>query len=251
MTFPDLDSNLATLAIAVFAAGLARGFAGFGNGMIIAPAAAALYGPKAALVIILVLDSLPVIPVTIPAFKLASWRELLPILLGACLLLPVGIWVLKNGDVEILRWAISAIILACLATLWAGWRYRGRRSFSIAAAVGAASGFLNGLAAIPGPPVIVYWVASAATAAVVRANLLVFLFLSIFISGANIWAAGLLTVEAVVTGAMVAPVYFVAIGIGWLLFGKASEQTYRTITFVLILISATLALPVLDGLLRS
>lgn len=251
MSLPELDSSLITLAIAVFAAGLARGFAGFGNGMIMAPAAAALYGPKAALVIILVLDSLPVIPVTIPAFRQASWRQLLPILAGACLLLPVGIWVLKSGEPVILRWIISAIIFACVAVLWAGWRYRGPRSIPIATSIGAVSGFLNGLAAIPGPPVIVYWVASAASAATVRANLLVFLFLSEFISGANIWAAGLLTAKAVMTGVAVAPVYFLAIGAGWNLFGKASEQTYRTITFVLIVVSATLALPILDGVLRS
>ena len=150
-----------------------------------------------------------------------------------------------------MRWVISAIIFACVTVLWAGWRYHGPQSIPISSAVGAVSGFLNGLAAIPGPPVIVYWVASAANAATVRANLLVFLFLSEFISGANIWAAGLLTAEAVMTGVAVAPVYFIAIAAGWSLFGKASEQIYRTITFVLIVISATLALPLLDGILRS
>lgn len=251
MNLPQPNLDLVALAVAVFAAGLARGFAGFGNGMIIAPAAAALYGPKAALVIILVLDSLPVIPVTIPAFRLANWRQLLPILAGACLLLPVGIWVLKNGEIVFLRWLISAIIFTCVAVLWTGWRYRGPRSVPIASAVGAMSGFLNGLAAIPGPPVIVYWVASTASAATVRANLLVFLFFSAYISGANIWAAGLLTADAVMTGVAVAPVYFLAIAAGWMLFGKASERTYRIITFVLILFSATLALPFLDGVLRN
>ena len=251
MELPDIDARLVALAVAVLFAGLARGFAGFGNGMIAAPAAAALYGPKAALVIILVLDSLPVIPVTIPAFRHASWRELLPIVAGAALFIPAGIWVLKQGDPKLLRWAISAVVFACVALLWSGWRYTGPRSTSAAAAVGAASGFLSGFAAIPGPPVILYWLASPAPALVVRANLLVFLFLGEFIAGANIWLAGLLTASSVMTGALVAPVYFLAIGIGWWLFGRAGEDTYRRITFIMILVSATLALPALDGVLRG
>ncbi len=106
---------------------------------------------------------------------------------------------------------------------------------------------LSGIAAIPGPPVVIYWLATALPVAVVRANLLTLFYLGEFVSLANIGLAGLFTRDAVVTGAWAAPVYFVGLLVGWRLFGLASERSYRTVTFGLIVAATLLALPALDG----
>ncbi|MEP4752117.1 MAG: sulfite exporter TauE/SafE family protein, partial [Nitratireductor sp.] len=106
MPLPDFDLSLAILLGTVLVGGIARGMSGFGTGMIVVPVAAALYGPKAALVIVVLIDTLPIIPVTIPALKVARWREVLPVLAGLGLLLPVGIQILKWGDPTVLRWLI-------------------------------------------------------------------------------------------------------------------------------------------------
>ena len=50
--FPAIDLPFALLLLVILFAGVARGLSGFGNGMIVAPVAGAIYGPKAALALI-------------------------------------------------------------------------------------------------------------------------------------------------------------------------------------------------------
>lgn len=231
---------LATIAVA----GVARGMSGFGTGMIVAPVAGALYGPQWALAIIVIIDVLPTIPVTLPALRHAQWREVLPVTAGALLFFPLGLAILEAGDPVALRWLISAAILACVAVLWSGWRYAGPRNAAVSAAAGGVAGTLSGIAQIPGPPVIAYWLASGAPAVIVRANLLTFFLLGEFIAVGNLWFAGLFERGPLSIGFAAMPVYFAALLVGSRLFGLASDRTYRLVTFGLIIAAAVLALPV-------
>lgn len=246
MMMPSLDIAAATLLAVALIAGVARGLSGFGTGMIVAPIAGALYGPKAALAIIVIMDSLPTIPVTLPVLRIARWREVLPVALGMFLLFPAGIYLLTTGDPGLLRWLISISIFACVAVLYTGWRYRGPRNPAVSLGVGGVAGVLSGLASIPGPAVIAYWMAGGFPAAIVRANLLTLFFLGEFVSIGNLWLAGLFEPAVVTMGLLAAPIYFAGILLGWRAFGLASEKTYRLVTFGLIVLSALLALPLFD-----
>lgn len=246
MMMPSIDIAAVTLLVVVLVAGVARGLSGFGTGMIVAPVAGALYGPKAALAIIVIIDSLPAIPVTLPALRIARWREVLPVALGMLLLFPAGVYLLTAGDAVLLRWVISISIFACVVVLYTGWRYRGPRNPAVSLGVGSVAGVLSGLASIPGPAVIAYWMAGGFPAAIVRANLLTLFFLGEFVSIGNLWFAGLFEPAVVRMGLMAAPVYFAGILFGWWAFGLASEKAYRLATFGLIVLSALLALPVFD-----
>ncbi len=211
--------------------------------MIVAPVAGALYGPKVALIVIVIMDLLSIVPVTLPALKIARWKEVLPVSLGLAILLPAGIYALKYGDPLILRWCISLAILVCAAALWAGWRYAGPRNAPVSFLVGGVAGILSGIASIPGPPVIIYWLASELPAAVMRANLLTLFLIGECLSVVNLWLAGLFEAEAVLLGVVAAPLYFIGLAIGARLYGLASEATYRRVTFLLIVAAAVLALP--------
>jgi uncharacterized membrane protein YfcA len=236
--------------VTVFVAGVARGLSGFGTGMIVAPVAAALYGPKVALVALVIMDSLPTIPVTIPVLKIARWKEVLPVALGIAALLPLGVYILTVGDEVALRWTISIAILTCAALLWSGWRYRGPRTAPLSFAVGGAAGVLSGIASIPGPPIIFYWMAAELPAAIMRANLLTVFVLGESLSLVNLWIAGLLVGPAVALGIAQAVPYFAGLLIGQSLHKLASDELYRQITFVLIVLAAVLALPVVEPLFR-
>ncbi len=251
MALPEIDLPLLILIATVAIAGVARGLSGFGTGMIVAPVAAALYGPKAALVIIVILDSLPTVPLTLPVLKIARWREVLPVGAGLALFLPLGVYILKNGDPTALRWCICIAILLCAAGLWGGWRYSGPRGLPISFGVGGIAGTLAGIASIPGPPVIFYWLATNLPAAVVRANLLALFLLGEFLSIGNLWAAGLFERSVVVLGIAATPLYFVGLIVGWRLYGLASEATYRRVTFCLIVAAAVLAVPAVEPLFRA
>lgn len=216
---------------------------GFGTGLIVAPVAGALYDPVTAVVVLVIVDSLPTLPITLPALKIARWREVLPILAGMVLCVPLGIQVLKNGDETALRWAISILILCCTAVLWSGWRYHGRRSAPLSLGIGGIAGILSGIAAIPGPPVILYWMASPLPVGVVRANLLTLFLLSEPVSIVNLWLAGLFDRTRLMIALAMIPVYVLALFAGGRLYGIAGERTYRRLAFGLIVAAALMALP--------
>lgn len=236
------------LACVIALAGIARGLSGFGSGMIVAPVAGALYGPKAALVMVTILDALPMIPLTLPALRHAVWREVIPIAIGSFLFLPLGLFILRHGDPTTLRWLISAAILACVAVLWSGYRYRGPRSPAVSMAAGAVAGTLSGIAQIPGPPVIAYWMSSGLPALVVRANLLTFFMIGEFVTLGNLWATDMLLPEPLAIGLVTMPLYFVFLLAGWRLFAVTGDRGYRLVTFWLIIAAALLALPLWDGI---
>jgi len=251
MVLPVFDNALLLLLATIAVAGVARGLSGFGTGMIVAPIAAALYDPVTAVVVLVIIDTLPVVPVSLPALKVAHWREVLPVLTGLVLFVPAGVYVLKHGDPELLRWLICTAILAGALALWRGWRYRGPRSLPVSLSVGGLAGTLSGIASIPGPPILVYWLASALPAAIIRANLLTLFFLSEFSSIANLWAAGLFEQPRVMLGIVAAPVYFGGLLAGWALYGLSSEAIYRRVTFMLIVGSALVATPITGDALNS
>ena len=141
--FPAFDGPFLALVVTVVVAGVARGMSGFGSGMIIAPVAAAIYGPQVAVPMVAILETFPTIPITIPALPLARWREVLPVTVGMAVFLPAGAYVLSQSDADLLRWIICIAILACAAVLWTGWRYRGPRGLPISFGVGSVAGLLT------------------------------------------------------------------------------------------------------------
>lgn len=241
---------IAVIAI-VFATGIVRGFSGFGSGMIIGPFTAALFSPQLALAMIVLIDALPTFPLAWSARRNVNWRELLPVVVGFVCLSPFGIWLLKTGDPTALRWFISVSILIAVTILWSGWKYRGPRNRLVSFSFGSLGGFMGAAAALPGPSVLVYWLASAAKAIEVRANMIWYLFLIDLILIVGYAFSDIFTIESVWLAALCTPGYLIGIWIGTQFFSKSSEQTYRLLAYSMILIAAITSLPVLDAVLRS
>lgn len=233
----------------VFITGIVRGFAGFGSGMIIGPTTASFFGPQMALIMITVMDAIPTLTLVWSARKDVNRKELVPVVIGYAALAPLGIWVLVSGDATALRWFISISILIAVSILWSGWKYQGRRTNPVSFAFGGLAGFMGAAAALPGPAVLVYWLASAAKAVTVRANMIYFLFLTDLIVIAGYLFADLYTLEGITRGLLCVPGYFIGIQIGARFFSGASEETYRLVAFIMILCAAVISLPLLDAYL--
>lgn len=244
------EPAMQVILLIVLAAGIVRGFSGFGSGMIIGPTTAALFSPITALAMITILDAAPALTLAWPTFRKVNWREVLPVIFGAAISLPLGIWLLKTGDPEMLRWFISASIVIAVIVLWSGWQYRGPRSAPTSLAVGSVSGFMSAAAALPGPAVLIYWLASTARAAAVRANMIHYLLITDVLLIAGYAIGGIYTLDSVQRGLLCLPAYLIGILLGARLFSHASEKVYRNVAFALILLAAVSSLPLLDGLLR-
>jgi uncharacterized membrane protein YfcA len=231
-------------AAAAFAASLVRGFSGFGAGMIFVPVAAACFGPRVAAGILLIVDSLLVLPFIPRALPRIDWRDLLPMAIGSVITVPLGAWVLLAVDPVPIRWAISVVILGFVVLLAGGWRYRGPIRASLSLAVGAVAGFMGGVAQISGPPVLIYWLGREIVSATMRANAIVFFCFSAIATGVAFLLAGILTREVMLLALLYLPVYALGLVLGSRLFGRASEATYRAIAYAVIVFVAVTTLPV-------
>jgi len=230
-------------AAAALAASLVRGFSGFGAGMIFVPVAAACFGPRVAAGVLFIIDSLLILPFIPRALGRIDWRELLPMAIGSVLTVPIGAWVLLAVDPVPIRWGISVAILVSVALLASGWRYRGPTRTSLSLAVGGTAGFMSGVAQIPGPPVLIYWLGREIVSATMRANAIIFFCFSTIAAGIAFLLAGIFTREVMLLSAVYLPVYALGIALGSLLFGRASEATYRAIAYAAIVFVAVTTLP--------
>ncbi|MGB7285596.1 MAG: sulfite exporter TauE/SafE family protein [Salaquimonas sp.] len=235
----------------VFATGIVRGFSGFGSGMIIGPSTAALFTPKIALAMIAILDVIPTLLIVWPARKDVNWKEVFPVIIGYAVMVPLGVWFLATSDPVYLRWFISLSILVAVAVLWSGWRYGGKRTSVLSFSVGGLGGFMGAAAALPGPAVLIYWLASSARASSVRANMIYYLFITDMFIIIGYLFADIFTYDAVLMGLLGIPGYFIGILIGMFAFKSASDRLYRNIAYAIILLSAVTSLPLLDALLRG
>ena len=235
----------------VFVTGIVRGFSGFGTGMIIGPPTAALFNPQLALAMIVLIDALPTLPLAWSARREVRWSEVLPIIAGFSVLAPLGIWLLKSGDPVALRWFISISILVAITILWSGWKYQGPRNSPVSFSFGALGGFMGAAAALPGPSVLIYWLASAAKAIEVRANMIWYLFLTDLIVMIGYAFAEIFTADSFLRAGICIPGYLIGIWIGSQFFSAASERSYRLVAYIMILIAAVTSLPLLDALLRA
>lgn len=234
----------------VFITGIIRGFAGFGSGMIIGPSTAAFFGPQMALAMISIIDALPTLPLAWSARRNVNWGELFPVVAGYAALVPAGIWLLKSGDPTALRWFISISILIAVIILWSGWKYRGSRNKPVSFSFGAVGGFMGAAAALPGPSVLIYWLASAAKAIEVRANMIWYLFLTDLLVIAGYLFSDIYSWEALYRAVLCIPGYLIGIWLGSRFFSSASDTLYRRIAFIMILIAALASIPILDGMMR-
>ena len=238
--------DLAAVAGAAFAAGLVRGFSGFGTAMIYLPVAGQVLSPFAAITTLVIMDLVAPLPNAPRAWREGEPRDVLRLGAGLVCALPLGLWLLMQVPAEVFRYAVSVIALVLLACLILGLRYRGRLTRPMIFGTGLLSGITAGTAGLPGPPVILLYMASARASQSVRANTLLYLILSDMVMLPMLAVFGRLDGGAVLLGcAMILPG---ALGniLGAMLFRPGHEALYRRVAYVVIAASAVSGLPMLD-----
>lgn len=241
---------LAFLAVVLFAAGMVRGFSGFGAGMIFMPVASSVMPPSTAAATFLIIDSIVAAPLMVRAVRLCEWPTILPAVLGSVIIVQFGAWLLATIEILVLRWVIFAIVVSLLALLMSGWRYHRRPSAPASFTVGGISGLFGGISQVSAPPMVAFWLASSRDPAVVRANLIVFFPLASIGTFVAYAYNGFFTVAVFQLLIMAVPVYGMSLYLGSRSFKSASPNMYRKLAYVLIALAAVTSMPVLDPILR-
>ena len=236
--------TLLFLVLVAGAAGLARGFAGFGAALIFMPAASALISPAAAAPVLLIVDNVLALSLLPGAWPRARKREVVIMAAGALVGVPLGTLALRLGDPLVLRWIIAVTAAAMLVLLISGWRYAGTPRPPVTVAVGAISGLFGGLAQLSGPPVIAYWLTGEQARHGVRASIILFFASTSVLSTITYAVSGLLTLNALLLALFVGPLYGLGLFLGSRAFGLASEANFRRLCFAMIAVSVVASLPV-------
>jgi len=236
------DWRLLAAAFATAIAGLMRGYAGFGTAVILAPIYSVLWGPKAGVPIMLLMELIVSIQLLPKALKDADKRVILPIGGTAALMTPLGAYILITADGEVLRRAIGAFVLVFGGLLMSGWRYNGSRPLPLNMAVGAVSGLLKGSTGMSGPPVILYLLAGQEAAKTHRANLILFFSVISLISVFPPLFLGLFDLAILARSAVLLPILVICARIGAKLFHVIPQRWYRPFALIVLLGAGSIAL---------
>jgi uncharacterized membrane protein YfcA len=239
-----IDGGMMAVAAAAALAGLVRGYTGFGAAMVFVPVAAVVYGPAVAVPLVFLIDVPPTVPLVLASLRRSDGRGVAWLAAGAAVAIPFGVWGLKVLPVELMRWIIALVILAAVATLATGWRYRQRPGRAVSFAVGGASGLLGGMASLYGPPVILFWLSGQDDPRRVRANVMLYFGFTTIISGVSLWAGGFFDREVLLGALALAPIYGAMIWAGSHAFRVLPEGLFRPCAMMLIAAAAIGAMPV-------
>ena len=236
--------GLEWLAVAAIVAGVVRGFSGFGTAMIYLPVAGQILPPFEALMTLMVMDFFGPLPNVPRAIKDGHPGDVARLGVGLFIAFPIGIAVLAISDPQFFRYSVSIVALLLLVVLVSGFRYRCRVTKPMVYGVGLIGGFLGGVSGMPGPPVILFYMASAHSAAVIRANNMLYLIISDVALFVALLTQGYMDTKMLAVGAILTLPYMLANVVGAAIFKLGAERTYRVAAYVIIGASAIRGLPI-------
>lgn len=225
-------------------AGFTRGFSGFGSAMILAPALSLFFPPQQVVATVLLLEMIAgagLVPAAIPK---TLWREVLPLVLSAMIMVPVGAHFLSLLEPVLMRRLIGGLILGFVLLLWSGKSHYNHAHVSLTSLVGAVSGFLTGLAGIGGPPVVLYSMSGNNAAAANRANFIIFFAFTQTTALVSFWLSGILSIAVWQLFLSFVPVFALGLLLGQFCFKRVNEAHFRRLVMALLLVFSLLAIVV-------
>jgi uncharacterized membrane protein YfcA len=252
----SLALGLAPAAIAfclavVLAGGFMRGFTGFGFAMAAVPLLALVLAPAKAVPFVITLQLMAGLWDWRESRRRAHWPSLPWLMAGAVAGTPLGTWSLAFLSADGARLAIAGAVALAVVLMARGMRLAAMPPGPALAVAGLAAGILNGLAAMPGPPVIVLYLAGAVAIETARASLLIFFSFSNAAGAISAASAGLISIGTVALGLAALPLLLAAQWLGRRRFARSSEKRYRQVALIFLAvlagITAARALPALLG----
>lgn len=246
----EFSSALLVALAAAIIGGFIRGFAGFGGALIFMPVASAVFGPRLAAPVFLVMDYLLTLPMVVRSFPTCRWPTVLPAAIAGMATAPIGAWILGNFDPVTVRWILCLLVMALLALIASGLRFHGEPHALASVGVGGVAGIFGGIGQVSGPPVAAFWMSGPYPVPVIRANLICFFGLLSLSSFAAYFWNGFFTTESMTLALLIGPAYAVSLFFGGRFFGKTAGANYRVVVYALIAFAALSSMPAFDYWLR-
>jgi uncharacterized protein len=247
MTFIESATGLTPVAIALaaamtFGAAAIRGLTGFGMAIILVPLLGLVIRPDKAVVLAILLQFL-IGPVGIKTIIADSDRPSSLMIAGfAVLATPFGLWLLAHTAPDVARLLISLIAIGAfiLVILPKGQAVVPGRA--VTAATGVAAGVLTGFAAMPGPPVVPYYLRGAFTPVTARASMMLIFFATAIAGTIASTLLGLATLPLILLAVALFVPMFIGNHLGQMAFGRVSPTIWRSMVALLLGVAGIAAL---------
>lgn len=236
----------------VFISGILRGFTGFGFSLFSVPILSILISPSIAIPTLMGLQVFSGLLTFRSDLPHIAWSSVIPVLASSLLTIGIGAVLLTYLPTNTIRIAIGLIVLIAVAALMTGFRLSRIPGPSLKLLTGATSGLLNGMVAMGGPPLAIYFLSGPFTSKTSRASMA---FLFMFMGAMSLGITGLLS-EITTTTWITIPLLLTPLVAGtWVgtkLFKRTSEQAYRQATFAILIVVAAISLGVgLNGIYKD
>jgi uncharacterized protein len=231
-------------AFVTFGAAAIRGLTGFGMAIILVPLLGIVMRPDQAVVLAIILQLL-IGPVGMRTILADCDRNSSLMIAGfAMIATPFGLWMLAHTSPDIARLLISIIAIGAFLLVIMPQAQAGAPARAATVATGLMSGILTGFAAMPGPPVIPYYLRGHYPADTARASMMLIFFATAIAGTGASWLAGLITPALLLLALLLFLPMVLGNYLGGIAFGKIAPALWRSV------VAGVLALAALSAVAR-
>ena len=224
-----------------FGAAYVRGLTGFGMAIILVPLLGMIIRPEQAVILAIFLQFL-IGPVGIrTSIGLSEKPSVYIIAAAAIISTPLGLWFLSITPADIARVLIAVIAIGAFILIILPKRKHGRPGMPITIATGLSAGILTGFAAMPGPPVVPYYLQHDVEPKVARCSMMVIFFATAITGTIIALASGFGSISLAVMALLLFGPMLLGNWLGGFAFGKISPAYWRTGVAILLAIAGASA----------
>ena len=233
--------QIAVAVAATLGAAFIRGLTGFGFGLLLVPILALALTPVEAVLAINIMAGLLALT-EIRLILREAERSALTISILVAVGTAPGLMLLAATPQGLARFLIALVALSAFVAVLLPRRGAQQPSTATTTAVGLSAGVLTGFAAMPGPPVVPYYVGRDIPRTVAKASMIGIFGVAALAGVVSGTAIGVLEWRIVWLGLALFPLVMLGNWIGSLAFGKVSDALWRTSVGVVLAAAAIAAL---------
>ncbi len=221
-------SAFAFAAVMTFGAAALRGLTGFGMAIVLVPLLGMVIRPDQAVVLAVLLQFV-IGPVGMKHI-LADAHRPSALLIAGCAVLatPLGLWLLAHTAPDVARIAIAVIAMGAFLIVILTRKAEAMPGKPVTVLAGLAAGVLTGFAAMPGPPVVPFYLRACFTPHQARASMMLVFFATAIAATVVSTLMGLATLHlALLTVLLLIPM-LAGNWVGGLAFGKVSPPVWQS-----------------------
>lgn len=219
-------AQIAVAVAATLGAAFIRGLTGFGFGILLVPILALALTPVEAVLAINIMAGLLALTDIRTIVREAEKSAVLISVLVA-IGTPPGLMLLDATPQGVARLLIALIALSAFVAVLLPKRSAQQPGVGTTAAVGLSAGVLTGFAAMPGPPVVPYYVGRDIARTTAKASMVAVFGVAALAGVGSGAAIGVLEAKVVVLGLALFPLVLIGNWVGSLAFGKVSDRVWR------------------------